>query len=43
VRADDQEKIQAHIKEFEILKGLKHKNVVGVVEIFRNNFKNEVF
>ena len=28
VRADDQEKIEAHIREFDILKSLDHKNLV---------------
>lgn len=43
VRADDQEKLQAHIKEFDILKNLYHTNVVHGIEVFRNEFKNEVF
>jgi len=40
---DDREKIIAHEREFEILKPLKHKNVVSVIEIYRNEFKNEIY
>jgi len=43
VRDDDQEKILAHKKEFEILLKLNHSNVVRAVEIFSNEFKNEVY
>ena len=43
VRDDDQEKIIAHQKEFDILKQLDHFNVVRAVEIFNNEFKNEIF
>lgn len=43
VRADDQEKIEAHIREFDILKSLDHKNLVRGISVFRNDFKNEVF
>jgi hypothetical protein len=43
VRADDQEKIEAHIREFDILKSLDHKNLVRGIQVFRNDFKNEVF
>jgi serine/threonine protein kinase len=43
VRDDDREKIIAHEREFEILKPLKHKNVVSVIEIYRNEFKNEIY
>lgn len=43
VRDDDQEKIIAHQREFEILSKLKHPNVVGAIELFTNEFKHEVF
>jgi hypothetical protein len=43
VRDDDKEKIIAHLREFEILKGLRHPNVVGAIEIFEDSFKNEVY
>lgn len=43
VRDDDKEKIIAHLKEFEILNGLRHPNIVGAIEIFEDKFKNEVY
>jgi serine/threonine protein kinase len=43
VRDDDKEKIIAHLREFDILKGLRHPNVVGAIEIFEDKFKNEVY
>lgn len=43
VRDDDEEKIIAHKKEFEILKKLTHPNVVGAKEIFNDPFKKEVY
>jgi serine/threonine protein kinase len=43
VRDDDIEKIIAHEREFEILLPLNHINIVRAKEIFRNEFKNEVF
>lgn len=43
MRDDDQEKIIAHQREFEILSKLKHPNVVGAIELFTNEFKHEVF
>ena len=33
----------AHKKEFEILLKLNHHNVVRAIEIFSNEFKNEVY
>jgi serine/threonine protein kinase len=43
VRDDDKEKIIAHLREFEILKDLRHPNVVGAIEIFEDKFKSEVY
>lgn len=40
VRSDDLEKIKAHKREFDILSTLKHKNVVRVIEMFNDEFKN---
>ena len=41
-RDDDQEKLKAHEEEFKILGRLNHPNVVKGIEIFRDDFKNEV-
>ena len=41
-RDDDQEKLKAHEEEFKILGRLDHPNVVKGIEIFRDDFKNEV-
>lgn len=43
VRDDDREKINAHLREFDILKGLNHPNVVGAIEIYEDAFKKNVF
>jgi len=43
VRDDDKEKIIAHEREFDILKPLKHKNVVSVIELYRNEFKGKIY
>lgn len=43
VRSDDEEKIQAHKKEFEILEYLNHPNVVKGIEMFTDNLKHEVY
>jgi len=43
VRDNDHEKLRAHENEFQILSRLKHKNIVGAVEIFKDYFKNEVY
>lgn len=43
VRDDDQEKILAHTREFEIMKQLNHPNVVKAIEIFSNGLKKEVY
>ena len=42
VSSDDEEKIIAHLKEFDILKALRHPNIVGAIEIFKDDSKNEV-
>ena len=41
-RVDDQEKLRAHEMEFKILERLNHPNIVRGVEMFRNDFKNEI-
>lgn len=43
VRSDDYEKLEAHKKEFEILKTLDHRNVVKGIEIFCDDFKHEIY
>lgn len=43
VRDNDHEKLRAHENEFQILSRLKHRNIVGAVEIFKDYFKNEVY
>lgn len=43
VRSDDQEKIIAHEREFQILEKLNHPNVVRAVEMFKNELKAQVF
>lgn len=43
VRDDDKEKIIAHKTEFGILKGLDHPNVVKMLEIFDDTFKNNIY
>lgn len=43
MRSDDQEKIIAHEREFEILERLRHPNVVRSVEMFKNELKAQVF
>ena len=40
VRNNDEETIIAHIREFEILKSLRHPNIVSAVEIFNDKFKS---
>ncbi len=42
VRTEDQEIKNAHIKEYEILKGLKHTNIIKVVEIFNEDWQSRV-
>lgn len=42
VREDDEEKILAHKKEFNITHQLDHPNIVKSLEIFINNTKNQV-
>lgn len=43
VRDNDPEKLRAHENEFIILSKLVHKNIVRAVEIFKDQFKNEVY
>ena len=43
MRSDDPEKLAAHRKEYEILRALKHENVVEVKELFEDSFKSQVF
>lgn len=43
VRDDDEEKIIAHKREFEILSKLNHPNVVNAIEIFHDEFKQGVY
>lgn len=42
VREDDDEKIEAHKKEYEITHTIKHPNIVYSIEIFVNNAKKEI-
>ena len=43
VRDDDNEKLIAHQREFEILSELKHHNVVRTKEIFHDKFKSIIY
>lgn len=43
VRDDDSEKIDAHEREFSILKKLDHRNVVRAVESFSDKFKHKFY
>lgn len=43
VRSDDEEKIIAHRKEFEILKKLNHSNVVKAIEMFEDKSKHHIY
>ena len=43
VRDNDPEKLRAHENEFIILSKLKHKNITRAVEMFKDQFKNEVY
>ena len=42
-RDDDQEKLRAHELEFKILERLNHPNIVRGIELFRDDFKNEIY
>ena len=42
VRDNDQEKLMAHEREFEILKKLNHPNIVRAEEIFKDDFHNTI-
>jgi len=41
-REDDEEKKQAHIREFEMTSNLNHKNVIRSIEIFDNDLSGEI-
>lgn len=43
MRDDDSEKIDAHEREFSILKKLDHRNVVRAVESFSDKFKHKFY
>lgn len=43
VRSDDEEKIQAHKREFEILQTLNHSSIVKAIELFTDEFKHQVY
>lgn len=40
---EDEEKLIAHEKEFEILQKLNHKNIVKAIEIFNEKTRNQVY
>lgn len=42
-RADDEERKEAHRKEFEITSKLKHINIVQSIEMFDDEFKGEIY
>lgn len=41
-REDDEEKKQAHKKEFDITKNLRHTNVIKSIELFDNDTTGEI-
>lgn len=41
-RESDEEKKQAHVKEFKITESLNHKNIVKSIEFFNNDLKGEI-
>lgn len=41
-RESDEEKKQAHVKEYDITKSLKHVNVVSSIDFFDNEIKGEI-
>ena len=41
-REDDEEKKQAHIREFDMTSNLNHKNVIRSIEIFDNDLSGEI-
>jgi len=43
VRSNDQEMLEAHTREFNIIKQLDHQNVIRGIELFRDDLKNEVY
>ena len=42
VREDDEEKIEVHKREFQIMKNLDHSNITKARELFVNDFKKEI-
>tara|TARA_B110000285_G_C15108725_1_gene609692 strand:+ start:652 stop:1029 length:378 start_codon:yes stop_codon:yes gene_type:complete len=42
-RADDEERKEAHRKEFEITSSIKHRNIVSSIEMFDDEFKGEIY
>jgi len=43
IRESDEEKIRAHEKEFEILRGLNHPNIVKAERLFVDRMRGEIF
>ena len=43
MKDNDQEKLDAHEREFKILKKLNHPNIVRAEEIFKNTFQNTIY
>ena len=43
VRSDDEEMLNAHEREFDIIKSMDHPNVVRGIEVFKDITKNEVW
>lgn len=42
VREDDEEKIEAHRREYQIMSTLDHPNIAKALAIFFNEFKKEI-
>lgn len=42
IRENDEEKLIAHEREFELIKNMSHPNLIKVVETFFNKSKSEV-
>jgi len=42
IREDDEEKLQAHRKEFQLAYEMSHPNVVKAIEIFENPMKKQI-
>tara|TARA_B110000285_G_C15069808_1_gene587243 strand:+ start:273 stop:464 length:192 start_codon:yes stop_codon:yes gene_type:complete len=41
-REDDEEKKQAHVREYNITRNLNHKNVVQSMDFFNDEIKGEI-